>query len=320
MHLPGLVNLGSTCYLNAVLQALANTPCFVRFILSTAPAPTGGPSVTTYTVLRRVLADMWLHSSASVSPYKLVEALSPLLARHGISVNEQCDAQELYCLLSDCLCEAHAGATEILRGTIQQNIICGLCGASTKQTTAFTTLDVYLGCGGGEEEEEHDDVTSLIRKSFAQEQILDWSCDSCKSKRLVGCSRCSRCSAFTSRGIWSTPSMLVVCIRRATGLNACDLIRKEIIIDQCIPSTVLSGLSASDSPASSRKQLFDLSAVVTHCGSRHSGHYATFIRLHLDAGDIQWVLYDDETATPMKDLPRWVSHCVYMLFYSRILI
>jgi uncharacterized UBP type Zn finger protein len=353
----GLANLGNTCYMNAILQALSHVPPFVRFVLqhppnaaAAAPAP-GAPNphaeedVAVYAAARRVLALAWAYAGQgrTVSPHELAAALGPPLARHGIAnVREQSDAHELYHILADALCGGapdRPGMAAMLCGTMQQLVRCETCGATSTQVTPFTTLDIDIagagaaegagtagaeGAGAGAEGAgAPPQVAALLRSSLAPERIPDWTCDACRRGR----------TAASLTRIWSLPEVLVLCIKRAHGANPWDVCRQRVAINERLPKSLVARLAAPNSPAANGSNgsqcRFHLAAVVCHAGNQNGGHYTAVIKHPQTQSDAphqqqqqqqqQWCVYDDEAVTPVDGLPQHTGSTCYMLLYSKLL-
>ncbi|CAL2035212.1 unnamed protein product [Caenorhabditis brenneri] len=75
---PGLINQGNTCYMNALLQGLASCPSFVGWLRSLKPKP--GSFVE---CLTNVLDDLTQSNGATILPSAIVDSLSV----HGWNIN-----------------------------------------------------------------------------------------------------------------------------------------------------------------------------------------------------------------------------------------
>ena len=113
----GLANLGNTCYLNSVLQALASCPDFVAYVASISRAPAARFCATLLPLLQP--------DRARTDPPEL-PALKRMLGKRNrnFAGTEQQDAHELLCTLLGAIDEEAAAA-----------------GASSCSPFVFTALD-----------------------------------------------------------------------------------------------------------------------------------------------------------------------------------
>jgi ubiquitin C-terminal hydrolase len=105
----GLLNAGSTCYLNSVLQCLFHSPDFVNVL---SAAGSGNPISSE---LRR-LFEYLAHSSRSAVP------TTNLLAAFGWSngqAHEQHDAHELFSLLMDNIEKSSPESSKLLKESFE---------------------------------------------------------------------------------------------------------------------------------------------------------------------------------------------------------
>lgn len=91
---PGLINLGNTCFLNALLQALAAMPSFKRWLVAEDMGRRRGILTS---VLQQVLTSLVRGKGVSQNPSAVLRALRA----HGwvLSLHQQQDVHELYLVL-----------------------------------------------------------------------------------------------------------------------------------------------------------------------------------------------------------------------------
>lgn len=318
----GFANIGNTCCFSAVLQAVSHVPRFIRFVLQTPHALVQvGRSSSVYAATRHLLACSWAYSSAqghgsvvgSVSPTDVIASMKPFLAKHGVGgYGEQLDAHELYCIFADVLCRGcpdRKGMRALLSGSVQRTLRCETCDAATTNVTPFTTLDLDLSSYGA----SGSSIASLLKASLAPERITDWTCERCS---------CKRSAALITR-LWALPGVLVMCIKRAVGIDGKSVRRDAVEIDQTLPCNVLAPLIAHGSPADQRiadMGPYHLASIVCHRGSQRDGHYTAVVRhpSALESCDAsRWCLYDDDAVSLVGRLPDGAAETCYMLLYTQ---
>jgi ubiquitin carboxyl-terminal hydrolase 22/27/51 len=313
----GLVNLGNTCYFNAILQLLAHCPAFVRFIDNT-----DHQSLLTSEV-RTVLRQLWDDSSTHpVVPTLLVRTAGQCTQ---FDVYRENDAHELFCLLIDALCTKAAtttpdlggaskldadwksafasfgqrsdvGMAPIFHGQTISSITCSRCGKTTNPgSEVFSSLVLELGRSSASS-------SDLLSAHFQPETVHHWTCDSCGVDSV----------AIKHTALWRLPKVLVLCIKRflhdGKSVSRLDVSPcKRLRIDATRPQS-----PAATSTANHRYRLV---GVVCHVGSQYGGHYVTMAR-RPDG----WFEYDDPNVRRIDGIAGIPSSTTYMLAYERVRI
>eukprot|EP01113_Clastostelium_recurvatum_P030470 TRINITY_DN3705_c0_g1_i2.p1 TRINITY_DN3705_c0_g1~~TRINITY_DN3705_c0_g1_i2.p1 ORF type:complete len:752 (-),score=192.83 TRINITY_DN3705_c0_g1_i2:16-2271(-) len=178
----GLRNLGNTCFMNTVLQALSNLDVFREFFVHIlgappeegAPAPTAEVNGKLYTrqatleclravrnnqsfkVLDEVSLSMQMHALlrvlwsgkwSVVTPFALLQALWKFVPR--FRNYQQQDAQEFLCCLLDRLhTELNASVVPFINDTFQgkllNEVVCSHCGWRSRRTDPFLDLSLDI--------------------------------------------------------------------------------------------------------------------------------------------------------------------------------
>lgn len=107
----GLINAGSTCYLNSVLQCLYQTPEFLKLLFD-IPEANATPVVKE---LKRLFSFMRHSSRTSLSTKDLLAAFGWANAQ----AHEQHDAHEFFSILLDALSKAYPEFENQLQGVLQ---------------------------------------------------------------------------------------------------------------------------------------------------------------------------------------------------------
>jgi len=298
----GLTNLGNSCFLNAVLQALAHTPPLSNALLARRGDCCGSEACAHCLLTAQVAASLAPGAASPSAPRALFRAL-PSLAR-TLTCGRQEDAHEFLRALLDAADRGRraglvgAGrpppptwATEVeaaFRGTLRSRVTCGRCGAASDTLDPF--LDLALDPGPG-------DIAACLRAWAAPETLAGGD--------AYACGRCGPVpAAAKALAVSSPPAALVLTLKRFKGLYGKDARHVALGETLTLPPAVL---ASADGPPPT----YSLDAVVVHSGSSAaSGHYYAFVR----GRGGRWWRADDSWVSPV-DAGTVLSSCAYMLFY-----
>ncbi|NWW59340.1 UBP42 hydrolase, partial [Ifrita kowaldi] len=323
----GLYNLGSTCYLNVVLQCLTYTPPLANYLLSRQHGRFCDQQGFCMMCIMEAHVRKVLYSSASaIRPRAVIrdlrckqfqvlqqvflpslrgELLTSFLVIGEFKPDLPGDAYEfLRCTLSamhraclsgssDSDVSAH-GTTiihRIFRGTLRSRVTCLSCKAVSDFYMAF--LDVLLKIQGA------SSLTTAL-EDFVTPKQLD-------GKKCFKCSKCKKKVAASKRvTIHREPRVLTVCLGRADERTS----RK---ISQVVEYPEFLDLRPYMSDTAGEPRLYSLYAVVVHSGHTClQGHFFCYTK----ASNGQWYKMNDVTVDSCG-IHTVLGQQAYLLFYAR---
>lgn len=311
----GLNNLGNTCYMNSVLQALYMTDQFRNSVLTSSPKATQKLLVK----LQYVFAFLTHSKRVTYSPKSFHEASKP----PWFEAFRQQDCSEFLHYLFDTLHEQETELTksplspkralndsssmccamhEMFGGKLSTRLECLECRNVSEGTESFVDIPLAFPCL------TKANLEDLVGHFFAPE-ILDgensYSCGSCQCLR----------SAEKRVNVTELPKCLVVNLMRF-GYDSSTQKRNKILTDVSYPEVLK--LPGHDSES------YELYAVVVHSGaSSDAGHYYTYARNRAGCTKQEWFLFNDSNVT-FADFEsfqhlgeRFTKDTAYLLFYER---
>ncbi|KAJ6758688.1 UBIQUITIN CARBOXYL-TERMINAL HYDROLASE [Salix koriyanagi] len=345
LGLRGLNNLGSTCFMNSVLQALLHAPSFWNYFLSERHGPEtckkrssdqlclacdfGVICSAVYSGNRTPYSPAqflysWWHHSANLASYEqqdahefFISVLDGIHEREGKDWNSNKDD-------GGCQCIAH----RVFSGMLRSDVTCTACGFTSTtydpcvdislnmDTTNFSSVDVASKSVRPNEDTGRSTLLACLDLFTRPERL--------GSDQKLYCQNCQeRRDSMKQMSIKRLPLVLSLHIKR---FEHSSLRRSSRKIDWFLqfpfsldmtpylsPSIVrnrfgnrIFGFESDESDISSEFEVF---AVVTHSGMLDSGHYVTYLRLQ-----DQWYKCDDAWITEVDERIVRAAQC-YMIFY-----
>ncbi|XGW07398.1 hypothetical protein V3C99_010519 [Haemonchus contortus] len=319
-QLRGLLNMGSTCYMNSVLQALVHTPVLRDYFLSDQHCCQRPPGTCLMCTMHQLMQDF--HRGDSSDPVAPSDVLHIVWEQSQMSMGGQQDAHEFFLAVHDllhrhynapfssspvtetdaCKCIVHQTFT----GKLRSDIICNKCSSVSSSTQPF--LDVSLIVPATSPSDQIGIKTCL--EMFCAREDLDRNCERC------GCMRATRRMSFKV-----LPSVIVFHLKRfspsATGKNS-TVVWFDLESDMSpFTSAFLDNPSLFDPRTSAgmishKNHSYSLFAIVTHIGdSSGAGHYISYVRRNQN----KWYRCDDHQIKEVH-YGDVVMTEAYLLFYQ----
>ncbi|XP_052866641.1 ubiquitin carboxyl-terminal hydrolase 35 [Anopheles cruzii] len=316
----GLVNLGNTCYMNSVVQALAMTKQFcTEILLKQIDAPP-------FSEVQQLLA-LLIHSRRpELTPRAVLASTRP----PGFAPGYQQDSSEFLSYLLDRLHEQEkkllhgggnvasgtvdAGTKTLVQKTFEGRLSvgcrCTVCNSTNHTIEAFRSLDLAFP--------DDSSLTATGDGTHSVQKLLDFYCS---SEKLVGENQyfCDRCHQLRDcdRSVTVTvpPQNLILTIKHFRYDQNRQLRAK--LMNKILHNENIS-LVITDGNGHRRQLHYRNYAVVVHCGtSMDAGHYYTYAQ----DGAGTWCKFNDNYVTEcstseMQNIPN--PNTPYILFYQLV--
>ncbi|XP_030751447.1 ubiquitin carboxyl-terminal hydrolase 35 [Sitophilus oryzae] len=300
----GLYNLGNTCYMNSVLQALYMSKAFRNQVLLQSET-----MLPLFSKLQILFALLQHSKKFCLSPNDILTLLRP----PGFVLGHQHDSSEFLGYLLDTLHEQEKSKTCVISSSegeeaaaeppltvVQQSFggktvtvsRCAECGTKSERIDEFRDLQLSIP-----QNVENNSVQSLLEYFLQSEKLCgdnQYRCDTCD--RLTDGERITK--------IVSIPSHLILTLKHFR-FDSVSQTRTKLLQRVNLESRIC--LEGS---------CFDLYAAVVHCGNTvDSGHYYTFAR-----DSTGWYKFNDSTVSKTTEQNLHTvkpPETPYILFYAR---
>ncbi|KAM8895663.1 LOW QUALITY PROTEIN: ubiquitin carboxyl-terminal hydrolase 51 [Lycaon pictus] len=343
--LRGLINLGNTCFMNCIVQALTHIPLLKYFFLSDKHKCRMKPSLCLVCEMSSLFHAMCSGSRTPHIPYKLLHliwihaehlagyrqqdthefliAILDVLHRHSRDDNVEQEANNSTCC--NCIID------QIFTGGLQSDVTCQAC--HSVSTTIDPCWDISLDLPGScatfsSQNPEKADITvsrdDHIPGIPSLTDCLQWFT---RPEYLGGSAKikCSSCQSYqeSTKQLTMKKLPIVACFhlkrfehvgKQRRKINTFISFPLDLDMTPFLASTKESrmkeGQPATDCTSNENK--YSLFAVINHHGTLESGHYTSFIRQQKD----QWFSCDDAIITKAT-IEDFLYSEGYLLFYHK---
>ena len=303
--LRGFYNMGATCYMNVILQALIHNPLVRAFFLGgghVKDACSRGWCISC--CVDRIFTEFF--SGPDVSGYGIPDLLlTAAQNKPDLTGSTQQDAHEFAHFLFDQFHTAHFACPEFpgnspsqaqgcqcvvhrnFAGSLEVTLECASCGRA--KSARDPLLDVSL------------EVQPLLHQSFqkftSKEKLGSYACEDCEQRNTT----------TRSALLKNVPPVLLVQLKRfkhlgvGNGRKIDEFEQFDLEIDLA-PYTI----------TNEKHLYYELYGVITHIGSIDTGHYVCMMK-HATG---TWYHFDDNIVTPVS-VDTVLKTNAYLLFYIK---
>ncbi|NWS16833.1 UBP42 hydrolase, partial [Pachyramphus minor] len=300
---PGLRNLGSTCYINVILQCLTYTPPLANYLLSRQHSQScHQQDFCMMCVMEDHVRKIMYSLANAILPravlknLKFIGEFKPGVA--GDAYEFLCCA--LYAMQNACLTESRVSDIssevttiiyQIFGGFLRSRVTCLRCHAVSDSYEAFLEILLKIQAASS--------LTTVL-ENFVKPKLLD-------GKLCMTCSRHRKKTiASKEMTIHYAPRVLTLCLGRVD-------VRSSRKISQVVEYPECLDIQPYTSKAAGEPLLYSLYAVVVHSGETCcAGHFFCYVK----ASDGLWYKMDDESVDSC-DTHTVLGQQAYLLFYIR---
>ncbi|XP_068914440.1 ubiquitin carboxyl-terminal hydrolase nonstop [Tenebrio molitor] len=320
--LRGLLNLGSTCFMNCIVQALMHTPLLRDYFLTERHKCKGVPGTCLVCEVSKLFQEFYNGTRVPLALHELLHLIWTH-ARH-LAGYEQQDAHEFFIATLDVL-HRHCLETmpnlktvslgkisrcpciidQIFTGGLQSDVVCQKCNGVSTTIDPIWDFSLDLGpvtLGGRPPSSLVDCLERFTRAEHLGENAK------------IMCSNCQSYQESTKQLTMKTlPIVISFHLKRFQHMKEMEKKISTIIsFPEMLDMTPFMSRSKNESPFPSDNR-YSLFAVINHLGnSINAGHYTAYVRQLQD----YWYKCDDHVIT-RATLKEVLDSEGYLLFYHK---
>ncbi|KIJ52615.1 hypothetical protein M422DRAFT_26189 [Sphaerobolus stellatus SS14] len=321
----GLLNLGQTCYLNVILQALIHNPLLRNYFLSDSHNhKLCKIKDCVCCEMDKLFTEIYSDNSAPYGPISFLA--STWKASSELSGYAQQDAHEFFISALNQIHTNSRGSTNVscnciihstFSGQLQSDVKCGKCGNITSTIDPLMDISIELKGKGVENPAENTLAACLKRYTHSERLGYKYHCSKCRTDSNEAVKRLS---------IRKLPPVLCFQLKRFEHTSSDKSAARKIDTPIRFPSvlnmleytTVVAGLQKVDENGKQTTDFgpstmydYDLFAVINHEGQLNNGHYTNFARYN-----DEWYRFDDDKVH-LATLQECLNSVAYMCFYVK---
>ncbi|KAF8400478.1 hypothetical protein HHK36_013776 [Tetracentron sinense] len=346
--LRGLNNLGNTCFMNSVLQALLHAPPLRNYFLSDRHDRETCRKISSDRLCLSCDFDAIFSAvfSGDRTPYSPAQFLYSWWQHSAnLASYEQQDAHEFFISMldrihekeeqvrrpnkddGDCFCIAH----RVFAGLLRSDVTCTTCGFTSTTYDPCVDISLDLEPSNGSSTEVADKSNKLSQNISTLLGCLDLFTrpERLGSDQKLHCEHCQeRRDSLKQMSIRRLPLVLCLHIKRFEHSPIRKMSRKidrhlqfpfSLDMAPYLSSSILRNrfgnrIFTFEGDESDMSTDFELFAVVTHSGILESGHYVTYLRLRN-----QWYKCDDAWITHVSEHTVRASQGYLMYYVQKML-
>ncbi|XP_064115645.1 ubiquitin carboxyl-terminal hydrolase 8-like [Macrobrachium nipponense] len=315
--IPGLLNLGNTCYMNSVMQCLNCVEPLVKYFTEgTYHSDIYSMSKYGGTLAREVGAALEAMNNGIYSPIALQDLKSVIGNLHfPFRGSRQHDSHEFLLFLLSWLHEDLRGGTmpflqdtqdcmledvennessvicSLFQGENRHRIICNTCQYEPLSYEPFTIMSLSLPFSGG------CTLADLLQNTY-MDSCIDYKCPRCKTQG----------KGTRKSDIRKLPPVLVLHLNRFDYNISAR--KKQNYVDFPLENLSLVEHATSTKRGSTQ---YNLCGVSNHYGSLNAGHYTSFCKSY---DSKFWYRCDDQNVTKLRTSVK--TSAAYLLFYESV--